>query len=269
MDARTSSLPSWLRDVVASVEPAKRRVAEHEVWRRMRAGTITRREQRNVLVGFWPLIERFPGLLALNLVKTSYGRDAGQNAARSWLARNLRTEQKHAEWFLDWAEGCGITRDEMLDGRRPTEMTLVTDWSWRVCESGGLAEAMAATNYAIEGVTGEWTPGVAASAAYRASLVGEPRKAMRWLDAHASYDDEHPWQALAIVAQLAGPEPGPSEVRTIREAIVRSYELYALALDAALRHAHADGASACGAELATGRRRADARPDDARRRLQS
>ena len=42
------------------------------------------------------------------------------------------------------AEGFGIPRDEMLDGDRPVEMTLITDWCWRVCESGDLAEAIAA-----------------------------------------------------------------------------------------------------------------------------
>ena len=136
----------------------------------------------------------------------------------------------------------------MLDGPRPVAMTLISDWSWRVCESGDLAEALAATNYAIEGVTGEWTPGVARSAAYRAGILhGEQRAAMRWLDAHADYDDHHPWQALELIGALAGPDPGALRVRTIRTAITRSYELYTVALDAALGDAAHDRAAGTGA----------------------
>lgn len=238
MHARAAGLPSWLQDVVVGTQPERGRVARHAAWQRMRDGTISREAHRNILVGFWPLIERFPQLLALNLLKTRHGRDEAQNAARAWLARNLRVEQKHAGWFLDWGAAFGIARDEMLDGPRPVEMTLITDWSWRVSESGDLAEAMAATNYAIEGVTGEWTPAVAHSAAYRAGIVaGDERSAMRWLDAHADYDDRHPWQALELIAALAGSDPAPSRVRAIHAAVTRSYELYALALDAALGHA--------------------------------
>jgi pyrroloquinoline quinone (PQQ) biosynthesis protein C len=245
MDARAAGLPSWLQDVVVGTQAERCRVARHEAWQRMRDGTISREAHRNILVGFWPLIERFPQFLALNLLKTRHGRDEAQNAARAWLARNLRVEQKHAGWFLDWGHAFGIDRDAMLDGPRPVEMTLITDWSWRVCESGELAEAMAATNYAIEGVTGEWTPGVAHSAVYRAAIVrGDERSAMRWLDAHADYDDRHPWQALELIAALSGDDPGPARVQAIRAAITRSYELYALALDAALGHAARERAAA-------------------------
>ena len=62
MDARAGTLPRWLQDVVLETDADKRRVSGHEAWRRMREGTITPREHRNLLVGFWPLIERFPQL---------------------------------------------------------------------------------------------------------------------------------------------------------------------------------------------------------------
>jgi pyrroloquinoline quinone (PQQ) biosynthesis protein C len=236
MDAeRTARYPGWVRDVIAETEPAAERVTDHAAWRLMREGSITPPEHRNILVGFWPLIDRFPQFLAQNLLKTSYGRHPGLNAARAWLAKNLRLEQKHAEWFLDWAEALGIPRDEMLDGWRPAEMTAIADWCWRLGESGDLAEAMAATNYAIEGATGRWTPGVASSERYRATLdAAHVERGMRWLEAHADYDDAHPWQALDIISELVGPHPTRVRSRGIRDAIQRSYELYARALDAAL-----------------------------------
>lgn len=236
MDAeRVARYPEWVGEIVADTEAAASRVGDHEVWRRMRDARITPLQHRNLLVGFWPLIERFPQFLAQNLLKTSYGRHAGMNAARAWLARNVRIEQRHAEWFLDWASAVGIPRDDMLDGWRPKGTTSVAEWCWDIGATGDLAEAMAATNYAIEGVTGRWTPGVAASARYRSTI--EPSQlehGMRWLQAHADYDDAHPWEALDIIVALVGMQPPPARRRGIRQAILRSYELYAVALDAVL-----------------------------------
>ena len=230
--------PRWIQDLIGESTEQRLRVSMHEAWRRMADGSITPLEHRNVLVGFWPLIERFPQFLALNLLKTSHGRDTGLDGARSWLAKNLRVEQKHAEWFLDWAEVFGTPRAEMLDGARPVEMTAISDWCWHVCQHGDLAEAMAATNYAIEGVTGEWTPSVADSESYRSRVPPqEVERGMRWLRVHADYDDAHPWDALALIAQLVGPDPAPARVRGILAAVCKSYDLYRLAADVALERA--------------------------------
>src|SRR5262245_18057516 len=178
----------WIQDLIGESTERRLRVSQHEAWRKMAEGSITPLEHRHVLVGFWPLIDRFPQFLALNLLKTRHGRDRAVDAARTGQAKNLRVEQKHAEWFLDWAEVFGTPRDEMLDGRRPVEMTAITDWCWHVCQHGDLADAMAATNYAIEGATGEWTPAVANSAAYvRGIPESERERGMRWLRVHADY----------------------------------------------------------------------------------
>lgn len=232
---RLARCPSYLQDLVADTADARRSVAAHEAWRRMREGTITPVQHRNMLVGFWPLIERFPQYLALNILKTTHGRDPGQNAARSWLARNLRVEQQHAEWFLDWCEAAGFARDDVWDGDRPIAMAAVSDWCWQVCSAGDLADAMVATNFAIEGATGEWTPGVSSSPAYRELLAPSHRElGLRWLQAHADYDDTHPWDALDIVALLVGSDPSPARVRSLSRAAHKSYELYRSACDTAL-----------------------------------
>jgi pyrroloquinoline quinone (PQQ) biosynthesis protein C len=233
---RIACYPPWLRRLIEESEAAKERVTQHDTWRLMSEGAITPRLHHLMLVGFWPLIEKFPRFLALNLLKTSHGRDSGVNLARSWLARNLRTEERHAEWYLEWAEAAGASRDEVLDGWRPAAMTEIVDWCWRVCEAGELAEAMAATNYAVEGATGDWVREVAASEKYRRLLAPEKAPgAMRWLEAHAQYDALHPFEALDIIAQIVGSDPPPGRVRAIRDAVLRSYELYRQALDVAAR----------------------------------
>lgn len=230
--------PAWVRELLLESTPAREAVAEHDAWRLMREGTIGRPLHRMMLVGFWPLIERFPHFLALNILKTTHGRHPGVDAARVWLARNLRTEARHAEWYLDWAAALGLSRREVLDGERPAEMTAIADWCWQVCHAGELVEGMAATNFAVEGVTGEWVRGVATSEPYRRLLAGnDAETASRWLAAHADYDASHPVEALDIIVQLVGAEPPAERVRAIRHAVLKSYELYRLALDAAQAHA--------------------------------
>ncbi|MCW5892301.1 MAG: iron-containing redox enzyme family protein [bacterium] len=242
---RLARYPSYLQDLVVDTGEARRGVTAHEAWQRMREGTIDAAQHRRMLVGFWPLIERFPQYLAQAILKTTHGRDVGQNAARSWLARNLRVEQQHAEWYLDWCDAAGFSRDDVWDGDRPVAMTAVADWCWQICSAGDLAEAMVATNFAVEGATGEWTPGVASSPAYRQLLAPQKLEAgLRWLQAHADYDDTHPWDALDIVAALVGANPTPARVRSLSRAAYKSYVLYGSALDTALDTGRAGRAAA-------------------------
>ncbi len=107
---------------------------------------------------------------------------------------------------------------------RPGEPRRLADWCHEVCGRDTLAAGIAATNYAIEGVTGEWSQKVYDSVAYAQSLPEAGRKAtLRWLQLHAAYDDTHPWEALEIVCTLMGARPAPEQVEHVRECIVRSY----------------------------------------------
>ena len=101
-----------------------------------------------------------------------------------------------------------------------------------MCESGDLVEAMAATNYAIEGITGDWSKMVHASEAY-ANLFQEHerKKALRWIQAHAAYDDKHPVEALEIMCNLLGKNPSLARLESVKQAIQKSFDLYLLALD--------------------------------------
>jgi pyrroloquinoline quinone (PQQ) biosynthesis protein C len=97
-----------------------------------------------------------------------------------------------------------------------------------------LAVAMAATNYAIEGITGEWTARVC-SGPYESGFPPEQRKkAMKWLRVHADYDDTHPWEALEIIATLLGNQPALRDVESIRVAVAKSYAYMQMVFDDAL-----------------------------------
>jgi pyrroloquinoline quinone (PQQ) biosynthesis protein C len=83
---------------------------------------------------------------------------------------------------------------------------------------------MIATNYAIEGVTGEWTHFVYQSEQYKQSFEPSVRaSSLRWLHLHADYDDTHPWEALEIVCTLLGTQPAKHEVSHLAECVKRSY----------------------------------------------
>jgi pyrroloquinoline quinone (PQQ) biosynthesis protein C len=219
-----SSYPKWAREMIEACEPARRSVRDHVMWDMMSEGSIDLATVRNFMVGTWSLIERFPGFMALSLLKTRYGRSAGDNMARRWLVRNIRVEQNHAEYWLDWAEGSGVSREEVLDGMPPRGTQTAAEWCHDVCARDTLAAGIAATNYAIEGVTGEWSQKVFDSVAYANSLPAAGRKStLRWLQLHAAYDDTHPWEALEIVCTLMGSQPAAEEVEHLRECIERSY----------------------------------------------
>ena len=232
-----TSYPQWAQDLVAACEPARRSVRDHVMWDLMTEGRIDRQTMRNFMVGTWSLIERFPSFMAQNLLKTQYGRSAGDNLARRWLVRNIRVEQNHAEYWLDWAEGAGVSREEVLDGQPPHGTQAAANWCHEVCGGDTLAAGIAATNYAIEGVTGDWSQKVFDSAAYAESLPAVGRKAtLRWLQLHAAYDDTHPWEALEIVCTLVGTNPAPEVVEHLRECIVRSYTSLHYGLERCLVH---------------------------------
>lgn len=229
---QTDRFPPWLKDIVRETQPRAHAVAHHEAWYRFSDGTIPEARHHALLIGFWPLIERFPQFLALNLLKCVYGGDATLNKARGWLIKNLRVEQRHAEWYRDWAQCAGIAREDLYHGPRSAAATAITDWCWHVCQSGGLAEAMAATNFAIEGVTGDWCDLVWRSTDYRRLFPEtEQVKALKWIQAHAAYDDRHPVEALDIISALLGEKPDSKAIHKIKNAVLKSYELYHLAID--------------------------------------
>jgi pyrroloquinoline quinone (PQQ) biosynthesis protein C len=114
-------------------------------------------------------------------------------------------------------------------------MAALSHWCWYVCDRASLAVAIAATNYAVEGATGEWSCVVCSKTTYAESLPAHLRApAMRWLRVHAEYDDTHPWEALEIVGTLLGHAPPAAEIDRVRRAVRTSYIYMEMALDQAL-----------------------------------
>lgn len=127
-----SQYPQWIQDFVHETTDTAHAVADHEAWHRFSDATISETQHHALLIGFWPLIERFPQFLAHNLLKCSYSDDSAFNAARGWLIKNLRIEQRHAEWYRDWAVSAGIPESQLFHASRPATATAITDWCWSI-----------------------------------------------------------------------------------------------------------------------------------------
>ena len=229
------SYPVWLQRVVHDTSEAKRRVVEHEVFALMRDAKLPLNAMRRFMVGIWPTIEQFPRFMAMNLKKMGYGDSIGEDMARRYLIQNIRVEQKHSEHWASWAKSADLSLADLRAGEDTEELESLAHWCWYVCDQASLAVAMAATNYAVEGATGEWSCVVCSKDSYAESLPDEIRvPAMRWLKVHAEYDDTHPWEALDIVATLLGHAPSVLEINAVRRAIKTSYRYMELSLDSAM-----------------------------------
>ena len=230
-----TSYPTWVQQVVRDTHRDKMRVVEHELFALMRDAKLPLAAMQRFLIGVWPTIEQFPRFMSMNLKKVGYGESAGEDMARRYLIHNIRVEQKHADHWLQWAASVDLTIDDLRHGAQIEGLSALAHWCWYVSDRSGLAVAIAATNYAVEGVTGEWSCLVCSKSTYAESLPAQIRgPATRWLRVHAEYDDEHPWEALDIVATLLGHAPSAREVQAVQSAIRSTYVYYAMGLDHAM-----------------------------------
>ncbi|CDF85299.1 hypothetical protein PKB_3970 [Pseudomonas knackmussii B13] len=229
------SYPQWTQDLVQACSSAREAVRGHEVYQRMRDAQLSASTLRTYLIGGWPVVEQFPQYMAHNLLKTRFGRSAGEDMARRWLMRNIRVELNHADHWLHWASAYGVTLEDLQAQAVPPEMHALGHWCWHTCSADDLAISMAATHYAVEGVTGDWSGVVCSSDTYEHSLPADLRKpAMRWLRLHARYDDDHPWEALEIICTLIGTEITQARWTQLRDAICKSYGYMRVFLDSCL-----------------------------------
>lgn len=234
---KMTSFPLWVQEIVAECQDIRDKATKHLFWELFASGKLTQQQIRRFLVGFWPVVEQFPRYMAMNLVKAPYAESRGEEMAREWLIRNIRVEQNHAKYWINWLEAHEISADEIKDlSDVPSEIMAMSGWCWQVCEKESLATAMTATNYAIEGITGEWAYTIMSHPEYVESFDESIRdKALKWLSLHAEYDDEHPWEALEIVSTILGNNPSEEDKQLFKNHLYHTYELAVVGLNACIR----------------------------------
>lgn len=230
-----ASYPSWAQEMAQAVKDHRSAIVSHDLFQLMKVAELPHEETKNFLMAGWPVIEQFPQYMALNILKIRYGQNRGEDMARRYLLHNIRVEQNHADHWVNWAAACDVSKEMLLGGQANLASYALSHWCWQVCDRENLAIGMAATNYAIEGVTGDWSSLVCSTAIYEESFPkSERRRAMSWLKLHAHYDDLHPWEALEIICTLVGGNPTLNEIDQLTSSVIKSYSYMKMSLDACM-----------------------------------
>jgi pyrroloquinoline quinone (PQQ) biosynthesis protein C len=228
----------WIETFKRFLQPDWHELVAGEWATKVATGAWSTNAMRGWFLQLYPFIHSFPKFLAEALIKVE------DEYSRSFLIDNIRVEKAHAEHWVWMGEGFGIPRREMIafaEGDRPLlrDVQSLTDWMWYINAKGSLAEAVAATSFAIEGATGDLT-----------------RTLLRGFEGYGSREgvNKNPRTALEIVARHAQTERARMKVMT---AARRSLQLLNLALLTSSR-AYA-GNAACAASIVHERRSADRR----------
>jgi pyrroloquinoline quinone (PQQ) biosynthesis protein C len=222
--------PEWAQRFWNDLIPFKDRVVKHCYFQELAAGKLSLERCRRALINFYPLVESFPSLMALNLAKTRPGIAPGHVEAKNWLIENIKVEQVHADWFCDWAKGFGCSQDQLYQALPSPQMDAINHYLWRINTYGTLAEGIGATNLAIEWATGEWARSVDGGLRSYGDqgLADVNERTMAWVQAHAAYDDQHPYEAMELIKLCAVTQ---EEQQQTLAATKRAFEYYLLALD--------------------------------------
>jgi pyrroloquinoline quinone (PQQ) biosynthesis protein C len=249
----------WIETFKSFIQPDWHDLVAGEWATKVDTGAWSTNAMRGWFLQLYPFIHAFPKFLAEALIKVE------DEYSRSFLIDNIRVEKAHAEHWIWMGEGFGIPRQDMIalaEGDRPVlrDVQSLTDWIWYINAKGSLAEAVAATSFAIEGATGDLTRALLKGFEAYGSREGvnmNPRTT-KWFRNHSKYDDDHPRIALEIVTRYAQTERARMKVMT---AARRSLQLLNLALLTSSRAYSADNASA--ATFIRERRSADRRQAEA------
>jgi pyrroloquinoline quinone (PQQ) biosynthesis protein C len=221
--------PAWVVRFLESLAPYEDRIVNHIIFQEIREHRLGKGPFQGALINFFPLIQCFPQYLAITLAKVRSNSEWDERT-RQWLIGNISQERCHTEWWRSFAEGFGISGQLEGEIEPPAQMEALNHYLWCISYWGSLAEAIGAVYFAVEGATGRWTKSVSRDIqGYRDfDWTNISRKSLRWLTAHAEYDDYHPLEALEIIKAYASTE---REQSSVFKATRRSLEYYTLALD--------------------------------------
>lgn len=229
--------PQWVESLHEYVKPHWEDLLSGTWVQGVSAGQMTIEEMQGWMLQMYPFIHAFPKFLAAALMKVE------DDYSRSFLINNIRVEKAHAEHWMWMGVGFGLRSDEMLElaeGHKPvlSDVQSLTDWLWYINTKGSLAEAVAATSFAVEGATGALARKVMSgfeSYKHHPHVDFNP-KTYKWMKEHARYDDEHPKIALEIVKRYAVDDSLQTRVmlatsrslQLLHQALLTSYRAYAV-----------------------------------------
>lgn len=214
--------PAWVAELDAALDPYREAILDARVVVDASENALVDGQIQNFLVGFYPIIRDFPQWL-----ETLLGRspDDGQEFFRD----NIRVERRHDAMWRAMGDGFNVPRErfqkpEPLNAPVRTFHAFLTERG----REAPFAEAVAATNYAVEGVAQKISEKALRGLAKNEKIGPRGRW---WLEEHAKYDDEHPIHALEIIKScVARGESVPGVIQAashslelMREAMEASY----------------------------------------------
>ena len=132
---------------------------------------------------------------------------------------------------------------DAAEGSKPVlrDVQSLSDWLWYINSKGSMAEAVAATSFAIEGVAGDIARKVVSGfEAYKDEPgVQMGPKTYKWFREHALYDDEHPKIAMEIVKRYATTDRMQTKVmlaakrsiQLLHNALMTGYQAYSVSAE--------------------------------------
>src|SRR5713226_1232478 len=144
----------WIETFKCFIQPDWHDIVAGEWATKVDTGTWSTNAMRGAFLQLYPFIHAFPKFLAEALIKVE------DEYSRSFLIDNIRVEKTHAEHWIWMGMGFGLEKEDMLalaEGNRPVlrDVQSLTDWLWYINTKGTMAEAVAATSFAIEGIAGD------------------------------------------------------------------------------------------------------------------
>jgi pyrroloquinoline quinone (PQQ) biosynthesis protein C len=245
------SSPQWVESLNGYLKPYQDELLQGDWCEGVANTRLTASEMRGWILQLYPFIHAFPKFLAEGLIKVE------DDYSRSFLIDNIRVEKTHAEHWIWMGLGFGLTRQEILDaaeGSKPLlrDVQSLTDWLWYINTKGSMAEAVAATSFAIEGIAGDIARKVVSGfEAYRDKPgVQMSPKTYKWFREHAHYDDEHPKIAMEIVKRYATTERMQTKVmlaakrsiQLLHNALLTGYQAYSVSEETVVPQSELRGA---------------------------
>lgn len=190
MSVQLTPHPAWVEELDHALEPHRLAVLTTPVVEHSAENQLVETWMQNFLVAFYPVIRDFPQWLQLLL-------DRSPPEGVRFFKDNIRVERRHDAMWRAMGDGFGVPRQRFQ--RPEPELPAVRefhDFLTASCHGAAFSEAVAATNYAVEGVAQRISE-KALRGLGKNEKIGP--KGRWWLEEHAKYDDEHPIQALEII----------------------------------------------------------------------
>lgn len=239
-DMNELSVPQWVGSLNGYLKPYQDELLQGDWCEGVTNTRLTIAEMRGWILQTYPFIHAFPKFLAEGLIKVE------DDYSRSFLIDNIRVEKAHAEHWIWMGLGFGLTRQEMLavaEGSQPVlrDVQSLTDWLWFINTKGSMAEAVAATSFAIEGIAGDIARKVVNGFEAYKNVPGVQMgpKTYKWFREHAHYDDDHPKIAMEIVKRYATTERMQTKVmlaakrsiQLLHNALTTGYQAYSVSTE--------------------------------------